>query len=236
MVQVVVFTDFDGTITLQDSYNYLADDFGCGKDERERTFGEVFNGTSTFRETFHKILESVELPFDECVKILKDNVQLDTGFRSMYDWCIKEQVPLVVVSGGIRLVIEELLEQHLGKDALKNIEIYSNDVVVNDDGSWSIVYRDDSHHGHDKARSIDLCKQRFNQQMNTPVYLYCGDGVSDVSAAKECDLLFAKRGKDLVTYCDREGILYHEFDTFENILECVKRVTSGEISVQELTK
>lgn len=53
---------------------------------------------------------------------------------------------------------------------------------------------------------------------------YAGDGVSDLSAAKETDLLFAKKGKDLVTYCDREKIPFTLFDDWSDISAIVKEI------------
>jgi 2-hydroxy-3-keto-5-methylthiopentenyl-1-phosphate phosphatase len=42
--------------------------------------------------------------------------------------------------------------------------------------------------------------------------VYCGDGVSDISAARETDLLFAKKGRDLVTHCLQENVPFYPFD------------------------
>lgn len=53
---------------------------------------------------------------------------------------------------------------------------------------------------------------------------YAGDGVSDLSAAKETDLLFAKKGKDLVTYCDREHIPFTLFEDWSTISRGVKDI------------
>ncbi|KAJ8145422.1 hypothetical protein OY671_001521, partial [Metschnikowia pulcherrima] len=62
---------------------------------------------------------------------------------------------------------------------------------------------------------------------NMPPLFYCGDGVSDLSAAKETNLLFAKHGKDLITYCRREGIPYTEFNDFADIFAKVKSIVEG---------
>ena len=45
-----------------------------------------------------------------------------------------------------------------------------------------------------------------------------------MSAAKETNLLFAKHGKDLITYCIREKIPYTEFNDFQDILTKVKKI------------
>lgn len=60
-----------------------------------------------------------------------------------------------------------------------------------------------------------------------PLLFYCGDGVSDLSAAKETDLLFAKHGKDLITYCNRENIPYTEFNSFEDIFSKITKIVEA---------
>ena len=50
-----------------------------------------------------------------------------------------------------------------------------------------------SEHGHDK--SIEIRKFSSLPEGQRPTMFYAGDGVSDLSAAKETDLLFAKAGK-----------------------------------------
>ena len=65
---------------------------------------------------------------------------------------------------------------------------------------------------------------------------YAGDGVSDLSAAKETDLLFAKRGHDLVTYCVNENVPFFEFETWNTILEQVKSIVGGQKTVEQVSK
>jgi len=50
-----------------------------------------------------------------------------------------------------------------------------------------------SHFGHDK--SIEIRKYSSLPDSYRPTMFYAGDGVSDLSAAKETDLLFAKKGR-----------------------------------------
>jgi 2-hydroxy-3-keto-5-methylthiopentenyl-1-phosphate phosphatase len=50
-----------------------------------------------------------------------------------------------------------------------------------------------SGHGHDKSRTIRPYAALPKEER--PVLIYAGDGVSDLSAAKETDLLFAKAGQ-----------------------------------------
>ncbi|CEP61716.1 putative phosphoric monoester hydrolase LALA0_S03e09252g [Lachancea lanzarotensis] len=234
MVKAVIFTDFDGTVTWQDSNDFLTDTKGFGKEERTKVFEGVLDGTKSFRDGFWDMLESVKTPFPECVKLIEQNIQLDPGFKDTFEWAQENNVPIVVISSGMRPLIKALLKKLVGPEAIEKIEIVSNEVEIDDDEQWRIVYKDDSPFGHDKSKSITQYKKKFEVAGQKPTYFYCGDGVSDLSAAKECDLLFAKRGKDLVTYCKRQNVPFREFDTFEDILASMKDVLAGKKTVGEL--
>lgn len=64
--------------------------------------------------------------------------------------------------------------------------------------------------GHDKSRAIR--PYAALPADHRPILIYCGDGVSDISAARETDLLFAKKGRDLVKHCIIEGVPFFPFD------------------------
>lgn len=51
--------------------------------------------------------------------------------------------------------------------------------------------------GHDKSLFIKPYNKKPSGQR--PLTFYCGDGVSDLSAARETDLLFAKHGQGIVS-------------------------------------
>ena len=63
---------------------------------------------------------------------------------------------------------------------------------------------------------------------------YAGDGVSDLSAARETDLLFAKKGHDLVVYCEREEVPFTVFEDWTSILETTKGIYEGKTTVREV--
>lgn len=229
-VPAIVFTDWDGTVTLQDSNDYLTDNLGFGYDQRMAINQKILDG-EPFRDGFKEMLDSIHLPFPECIDYLLKHVQLDPGFADFYQYCHGKGIPVVVVSSGMTPIISALLGQLLGKEALRNIDIISNNVRENPDGSWDIVYRHpESGFGHDKSVSIAewLQQHGYGEGKDRPTLFYCGDGVSDLSAAKETDLLFAKHGKDLITYCIRENIPYTEFNNFADILHKVQLIVNGQ--------
>lgn len=229
--KMVVFTDWDGTVTLQDSNDYLTDNLGFGVEKRAFINQQILDGVTNFRDGFIEMLNSITVPFPECVEYLKQHVQLDPGFADFYNWAHANNIPVVVVSSGMKPIIQALLTKLVGEEAVKNIEIIANDVRINPDNSWDIVYRHpESGFGHDKSKSL----RPYAQVPNRPPLFYCGDGVSDLSAARETDLLFAKAGRDLVTYCQREKIPYVLFHSFKDIHEKIQAIYEGKITIEQI--
>lgn len=142
------------------------------------------------------MLESVSVnkPFDECITLLRANIKLDPGFSTFYTWCLSQGIPVIVLSSGMEPIIRALLTDLVGPSAEK-INIISNQVKIHEGGKWEIVYHDSSDFGHDKSLAI---KPYANlPKGERPILFYCGDGVSDLSAARETDLLFAKAGQGM---------------------------------------
>ena len=145
----IFFTDFDGTITQQDSNDFMIEKFGIGPVVRKEMFQDILFGRRTFRDAFKQMLDSISLPLDQCIKALLQNITLDEGFKEFYSWARENNIPVVVLSGGMEPIIRALLAHLLGEDEVKMLPILSNDVAprpgktINDEGGWEIVYRDD---------------------------------------------------------------------------------------------
>ena len=201
------------------------------------------------RETFQEMLDSIKTPFPECIQYLCEKITLDPYFKDFYHWSKDNGVPIVVLSSGMTPIIRALLSKLVGPEA-DEIEIICNEVVNrpgmtrDQEGGWTIQFHDESGFGHDKSRAIrpyaKHCADRPNEPH--PTIFYAGDGVSDLSAARETDLLFAKKGRgmafssrpssgghvlnllDLVTYCEREGVPFTVFEDWRSILATTKQI------------
>lgn len=61
-----------------------------------------------------------------------------------------------------------------------------------------------------------------------------------MSAAKSADLLFVKikpgSGNDLAKHCEREGIKYKAFESFEQVKETVQAVVEGKLKIGDVGK
>lgn len=144
----IFFTDFDGTITLQDSNDFMTDNLGFGTEKRQAGNADVLFSRSSFRDSFQSMMDSISTPFDKCIQTLLENIRLDPGFKDFYQWARENNIPVVVLSGGMEPIIRALLA-HLIGDESKDMHIVSNNVapregkLVNEEGGWRIVFHDD---------------------------------------------------------------------------------------------
>lgn len=143
----IFFTDFDGTVTTADSNDYMTDNLGFGVERRRTLNEEVLFGRMHFADSFVEMLDSVTTPFNECIDILLKEIELDPGFKEFYDWAQENNVPIVILSGGMQPIIRALLDKLLGTGW--DIQIVSNEVVaregktLNEKGGWRIDFHDD---------------------------------------------------------------------------------------------
>jgi 2,3-diketo-5-methylthio-1-phosphopentane phosphatase len=243
--KVIFFTDFDGTITLQDTNDFITDNYGMGYEERRQLFHAVIDETDTFRNTFQQMLDSWNLPFPKVLEILRENISLDPGFKDFMVWAREKHVPVIVLSSGMVPVLETLLKHLLGEDLMRDIEIVANETQTRAPGNslekpdgWTILFHDESGFGHDKSLTIRPYADAIGKMpvSERPTLLYAGDGVSDLSAARETDLLFAREGKDLVTWCEKEGIPFTEFTDWHQILKETQDIYEGRKTVKKLAE
>ncbi|KAF2143675.1 uncharacterized protein K452DRAFT_285709 [Aplosporella prunicola CBS 121167] len=235
----IFFSDFDGTITQKDSNDFMTDTIGFGYDLRRKGNMDTLEGKTTFRDSFKEMMDSVKKPYNECIQYLVDNIKLDPYFNVFFKWALENNVPVVVLSSGMEPIIKALLAHLVGPDAEK-IQVVANNVrarpgkTINDEGGWELVYHDDSGFGHDKSLTLRPYAQLPEGQR--PTMFYAGDGVSDLSAARETDLLFAKKGHDLISYCVREEIPFTVFEDWKTILDNCKEIVEGKKTVQQAAK
>lgn len=145
----IFFTDFDGTITQQDSNDFLINRYGVGPERRKEVFDDILFERRTFRDGFKELLDSIALPLDQCIAELLQNITLDDGFKDFCAWTRTHNIPVVVLSGGMEPIIRALLAHLIGDEEVRALPILSSGVVarpgktLDDEGGWEISFRDD---------------------------------------------------------------------------------------------
>ena len=218
----------------------MTDNIGFGQMKRRQGNLDTLADKITFRDSFREMMDSITMPFDECIQFLVKNIKLDPGFAEFFSWSLENNIPVVVLSGGMEPIIKALLSNLVGPNASK-MQVIGNHVgaragkSINETGGWEILFRHpESGFGHDK--SVELRKYSSLAEDIRPTMFYAGDGVSDLSAARETDLLFAKQGHDLINYCARENVPFTVFEDWSNILSKCRAIFDGEITVKDAAR
>lgn len=215
----------------------MTDNIGYGRENRRQGNIDTLTGKMHFRDSFREMMDSIKKPYNECIDYLVANIKLDPGFKAFFEWSLQNNIPVVVLSSGMEPIIQALLKALVGPDAEK-IQVLGNHVAarpgksINEECGWEIQFRHpESGFGHDK--SVELRKYSSLPKELRPTMFYAGDGVSDLSAARETDLLFAKKGHDLITYCYKENVPFTVFEHWGNILDKCKEIVEGKTTVQQ---
>lgn len=109
----------------------------------------------------------------------------------------------------------------------ESFSVYGNDKSKSEYFKKKVTYHKNSNQKITKA----LIEAREAAPKDT-IFIFCGDGVSDISAARHADVLFARKGRDLEIYCQRENIPFIPFDTFEEIEQVTRNLVEGKSIVE----
>jgi 2,3-diketo-5-methylthio-1-phosphopentane phosphatase len=201
--RLAIFSDFDGTISHPDTLNFLAETFSSV--EFRRGIGrQIAAGEISLREGIQQEVNTIQGTLEEVLSLLRKHVQIDSAFPAFAAWCRLEEIPLTILSAGIKDVIENLLAPF----GLHHVRILANPLQISR-GRWRLQFLDDTPWGHDKSRAVRQAKAEGYSTV------FLGDGLSDRGAAEIADMVFAKSG--LARYCAEQQIPHKTFTSFSEV-------------------
>lgn len=226
--KIICFSDFDGTIFMQDTGHILFDAHGCGSARREVLDEQIKSGERSFREVSEEMWGSLNVPFEDGFEVMEKKLEIDPDFQQFHRFCIENDIPFNVISAGLKPILRKVLDTFLGEEQSKHIDIVANEAEISEDGSaWKPVWRHDTELGHDKALSVQEARADAELTCDDgtiPLIVFIGDGVSDLAAAREADVLFARKGLRLEEYCIENKIPYIPYETFADIEREVRAI------------
>ncbi|KAK4176170.1 putative diketo-5-methylthio-1-phosphopentane phosphatase [Triangularia setosa] len=174
-------------VCFSDTGHILFNTYGCGSSKRELLDSQINPGERTFKDVSEEMRGSLNVPFEDGLELMSQQLEMDPGFEGFHRLCVKEGIPFHMISAGLKPALRRVLDEFLGEEDAK-IDIVANEVRINEDGSeWKPVWRHGgSELGHDKAVIM--------------------------KEAREADVLFARKGLRLEGYCVEHGIKYLPFD------------------------
>lgn len=207
MVYFIV-CDFDGTITEQDSLDLVVHRYA--PEVWERVEERLRTGEIDLLHAMHEEFRHVRALESEVVDFAVREAVIRQGFPEFVRWVEERGHRLVVVSSGFRVLIDPIL----AAAGLQSLHVHAGDALFTPQGttlSFPPSAKDCiGRCGHCKSETIAA-----HAPFPGPV-VYVGDGYSDRCAAQEADIVFARRS--LASFLDRQGVSYHSFETFFDVL------------------
>lgn len=208
--ELVIISDFDGTISKQDTNDLIFKTFG---NSNNRYIEELYSkGKIGTREGMIEHYKEIKLQENEYNNFILQNVDIDEGFRSFYDKVNDYKIPFVIVSGGFLNCIKLLFE----REKIILPQVYANQLIFKNDKIEINFFRNIEKCnsgfgscGNCKLKCLEECKN-----MNKTV-IFIGDGLTDRCIAENADLVFAKSA--LAQYCDEKGVSYIRYQNFNDI-------------------
>ncbi|WP_018084285.1 MtnX-like HAD-IB family phosphatase [Desulfurispora thermophila] len=201
----VIFSDFDGTITLEDTCNMLMHRFGSPRSWQFALAWE--RGEIDTRQCTDLIFQDMGLTEEKVVRVIAE-ARVDPHFAPFLAWCRDRNFPVYILSDGFDYIINALRQREGWP-----VQVFANNL------SFSSGYRLDYPHHNAQCGRCGTCKSSLVQKLAGPGVkkIYIGDSTSDFCPVKHCDVVLAK-GK-LAAYCRENGIAHRAIRGFADVLD-----------------
>jgi 2,3-diketo-5-methylthio-1-phosphopentane phosphatase len=200
------YCDFDGTITTIDVTDAVLERFAAPEWRDIEQAWEA--GRIDARQCMSAQITLIQAAMNQIDEFL-DTVEIDPEFPEFVRWCLRNSIPVTVVSDGVDRFIHRVLSNH----GLGHLDIIANRLCVEKNGNC-FYYRLEAPFKQSACQAgSGVCKCAVVAS-NTP-HIYVGDGRSDFCVSARADLLFAKH--KLATHCTRNSIPFVSYTTFKDV-------------------
>ncbi len=197
----VVFCDFDGTITVEETFVGMLKQFATlPYDDVE---ARLIDGQLTLKDAVRRLVESI--PAGRRAQVLQyiEDKKIREGFAELLDFLHHRGVPFVVVSGGLVESVSAKLTPYRNRIQA----IYAAETGIA--GGFLRVS------SAFESRSELVAKTRVMNRYTYERSIVIGDGITDLNIAMAADVVFA-RGH-LAGYLSSKGKPYIEWENFFDV-------------------
>jgi len=174
----IVFCDFDGTITAEETFVGMLKKFAT--ENYTQVKQQIIDKDITLGEGVRKMVESVpSQKFPQVLDYIRDQ-EIRAGFPELLDYLYFHGVPFVVISGGLLESVKTRLEDFAARiQAIHAAE-------VNTDGDYLKLFSKYQNQTDLVAKSVVMSTYHFEQAV------VIGDGITDLNMAMAADIVFAR--------------------------------------------
>ncbi|NJK70487.1 MAG: HAD-IB family phosphatase [Microcoleus sp. CSU_2_2] len=199
----VVFCDFDGTITVEETFVGMLKQFAPKKSSQ--LMPEMYARRLSLRSGVRQLLESIPSEcYGEIVEFSKGKL-MRPGLVELLDFLDAQRVHFVIVSGGLRVMVEAVM----GDLVQRASAIYAVDL----DASGPRLQVNSEFEGDDELVS----KVRVMGQYRASEQVAIGDSLTDFNMALQASSVFAR--DRLAEYLDEQQKPYIKWDNFFDVLD-----------------
>jgi 2-hydroxy-3-keto-5-methylthiopentenyl-1-phosphate phosphatase len=189
---MIIVSDFDGTLTIDD-VTTLFWDAHLPYDWRRELLPDTYAGKLTPLEMIARGYGDVGLPAEALLAQARAHTRLRPGLTELVDFCRARGWPFVVVSHGLTFYIQDLLPPGIRTVAFTG---------AFDGRAWRVSLPDGMLLSPGEDFKSHVVADLRRQHPGRPT-VYLGDGRLDLLAAETCDEVFAVRGSKLEDLCPR---------------------------------
>ena len=203
MYDTIVFADFDGTITMEDTLVGAIRLFAA-PEEFQMYNQKLARGEMTLSQVVRYAFDGA--PSDRLPRMLEyvKSVSLRPGFADFLDEMDRRGVPVVVISGGVR----QFVEQTLAPFRERLLGLHAVDLDVSGPQMRLISAYDD---GNELLKKTDvMALYEYRRAVGI------GDSFTDRNMSRAVDVIFAR--DILAQYLEKLGAPYLPYEDFYDVL------------------
>jgi len=208
---LIIFSDFDGTISIQDVNDEIFKEFG---DEYSQIIEEKLQkNLLSDKEAMEKQYERLEMSKKDFESFIYNNIDIDPYFKEFYKMIKKNNIDFSIISGGfIEYIVITLNKADISFDH----PIYASTIDFTKDQTKPNFL-------HDIKECKEIfgpcgnCKNKILKEIDNKQIVYIGDGLTDRCVADMADLLLVKSNSILENYCIKNNISYKPFKSFKDV-------------------
>jgi 2-hydroxy-3-keto-5-methylthiopentenyl-1-phosphate phosphatase len=214
---VVVFSDFDGTITQKDVIIMIMEAFA--PPVWREIVDEILNKrTLSIKEgvsQLFRLISPEKKP--EIQAFVEENVRFRDGFEDFLSFCQQNAIPFQVLSGGVDFFVHPVLAAFQSQ-----IEIFCNGASFDANQKGIELTMPYFEPNCSQCGQCACCKIALMNHLpaESTFRIAIGDSLTDLPMARVADWTFA-RGQ-LIDYCNEEGLAVTPYEDFWDIQQAIQ--------------
>jgi 2-hydroxy-3-keto-5-methylthiopentenyl-1-phosphate phosphatase len=207
-VKRIIFCDFDGTITVEETFVAMLRKFT--PDVAAQLLPEIYAKRLTLRQGVRQMVASI--PSDRYAEIIDFTrpQPIRPGFVELLDFCDQSQIPFVIISGGFLDMVKSVVEPYLAKiTAIHAMEIDTQ-------GSHLQVSS-----RYEQGNEI-VAKAEIMREYKAEQSIAIGDSITDLNLALSAPIVFAR--PPLSRYLNEHNKLYIPWNDFFEIRSAIEKL------------